>query len=275
MRSDQAALEPTCLALFAAPDHNLPVANGMRFLLSSQRSDGAWPAFSGDDEGSGLTGLPILTLLRLQGPETAILRGLGWLLRLKGRESHSMARWKFRTTDTRVRFDPAKFGWPWQPGTCSWVAPTAFALLAIKTALRTGRSRELAHRIERGIAMLIDRACPEDGWSAGNGLVYGCPMLAHIDITALALLALDREAAAEASESGLRWLECASRDCQAPWSLAWAVMALHLYGRPVFLLERRLAAISNPASIRDNATLAAVVLALDCTTRGNPFMPPE
>lgn len=38
---------------------------------------------------------------------------IGWLLDAKGREANWFWRWKFKTVDTDVRFDPAKFGWNW------------------------------------------------------------------------------------------------------------------------------------------------------------------
>jgi len=34
--------------------------------------------------------------------------------------------------------------------------------------------------------MLLDRACPEGGWNAGNAVVYGVPLRPHIDATSLA-----------------------------------------------------------------------------------------
>jgi hypothetical protein len=38
--------------------------------------------------------------------------------------------------------------------------------------------------------MLIDRACPDGGWNAGNGIVLGTALAPHIDTTAIAVLAL-------------------------------------------------------------------------------------
>lgn len=181
------ALEPTCLALLAL---RLNQATDVEVLLNAQRPDGSWGSFAADDEASGLTGLALLTLNNLGTFPRAAGRAADWLLDAKGREANWFWKWKFRTTDTRVRFDPDKFGWPWEPQTCSWVVPTAFALLALKQSFSCCRTEGIAYRIQRGHEMLLDRACPKAGWNAGNGIVYGTPMAPHIDATAVALLAL-------------------------------------------------------------------------------------
>jgi len=49
----------------------------------------------------------------------------------------------------------------------------AFALLALKQSFPCCRTGRIAYRIQRGVEMLLDRACPSGGWNAGNGVVYG------------------------------------------------------------------------------------------------------
>jgi hypothetical protein len=198
-------------------------------------------------------------------------RGLKWLLNSKGKESHWLWKWKFRTSDTHVRFDPGKFGWPWMPGTCSWVIPTAFSIIALKQAFVCCKTDEISLRIRRGKEMLLDRACPGGGWNAGNGVVYGIPMAAHLDATATALLALRGEEVDDIINSGLAWLERRVVTCSAPWSLAWSLLALGAYDRPVGSLADRLSDLRDPGLTRDSATLAAVILALDCLVQGNVF----
>jgi hypothetical protein len=108
-----------------------------------------------------------------------------------GKESDWFWKWRFRTAERHVRFDPDKFGWPWFPDTVSWVVPTAFAILAFNQLPCTCGGFELAHlRVKRGVEMLMDRACPGGGWNAGNGVVYGTAVAPHADDTAIALLAL-------------------------------------------------------------------------------------
>jgi hypothetical protein len=261
-------LEPTCLALLVL--RSQPEASAT-VLLDAQRQDGSWGSFTTDDEGSGLTGLALLTLNSLGTFPDMASRAAGWLLGASGRESSWIWKWKFRTTDTRVRFDPEKFGWPWEPGTCSWVVPTAFALLALKQSSPCCRKGRVAYRIQRGVEMLLDRACPNGGWNAGNGVVYGAPMAPHVDATSIALLGLRSEPRHGLIERGLAWLEHQSPSCWAPWSLAWSILALDAYDVFVAPLQQRLATLTEPDEVDDTATLATVALALDCTVSGNPF----
>jgi squalene cyclase len=267
------ALEPTCLALLALRSDKGPVQErAIRFLLEAQNPNGSWPAFVGDDtQGCGLTGLALLALqcCRIRGQATE--RAIRWLLNLRGWESHWLWKWKFRTTDRHVRFDPDKFGWPWTPEAVSWVVPTSYSLLALKRLPAPSPADLLRFRIQRGVEMLFDRACPNGGWNAGNGVVYGEPMTPHLDATALALLALRSEPANELVAASLDWLRRRSQTCFAPWSLSWAVLALDAYGLPTGLLLRRLTDICEPDQTQDCATLAVSALALDCADGHNTF----
>ena len=262
------ALEPTCLALMSLRQQRCADA---QVLLNAQQADGSWGSFANDDEASGLTGLALLTLNTLGPfPDTAA-RAAHWLLDAKGREANWPWKWKFRTTDTRVNFDPDRFGWPWEVGTCSWVVPTAFALLALKQGFLGCRNGKIAHRIERGVEMLQDRACPKGGWNAGNGVVYGTPMTPHIDATAIALLTLRSEPRNRLIHRSLRWLERQANLCLSAWSLAWSILALDAYDEPIASLQQRLATVVDPHETCDTATLAVAALALDCISSGNPF----
>jgi hypothetical protein len=262
------ALEPTCLALVALRSERSVDANT---LVNTQRSDGGWGAFVDDDQASGLTGLALLALNTPGTVEPARSRAVRWLLNNRGKEASWPWKWKFRTRDTRVRFDPYKYGWPWQSGTCSWVVPTAFAMLALKQGFSCRRPRKVAFRIRRGVEMLLDRACPGGGWNAGNGVVFGAPMAPHIDATAIALLALQGEPSTKISTRSLAWLEREASASQALWSLAWSILAFNAYGKPVESFQQCLARLAESDPFDDTATLAVVVLALDCTNSGNPF----
>jgi hypothetical protein len=271
--TSQAALEPTCLALLALRwDSSAARARGLRFLASIQNPNGSWRAFCGDDsEGSGLTALAVIALINNGEMNLLTEGGLEWLLRSKGNESHWLWRWKFETTDTHVRFDPNKFGWPWLPGTCSWVIPTALSIIALRQTFVCCKPNQVRFRIRRGTEMLLDRACPGGGWNAGNGVVYGVPLAPHLDATAIALLALAGERSNDATGSGLDWLERRAGSCAAPWSLAWSILALDAYGRPVEGLIARLCTLSDKSFLADSATLGAVILAIDCLVEGNVF----
>jgi len=271
--SSQAALEPSCLALLALCSDKTSAADmAIRFLLAMQNSNGSWPAFAGDGpEGSGLTGLALLALSRCGVKGEVTDRGFQWLLNLRGWESHWLWRWKFKTSDRHVRFDPDKFGWPWIPQTVSWVVPTAYSLLALKERFGNFPAGLVRFRIRRGVEMLYDRSCPQGGWNAGNGVVYGHPLAPHVDTTAVALLALRDEPTYGLTADSLAWLEHRARSCSPPWSLAWAILALDAHGLPTYPLFANFAKASERGEIKDNATLAVASLAFDCALERNPF----
>ena len=111
--------------------------------------------------------------------------------------------------------------------------------------------------------MLIDRACPGGGWNAGNGVVYGTVVAPHADDTAIALLALSDQGQDTVAQNSIQYLERIAPTLTAPWSLAWAILALAAHRRPITLLHRSLVAIPDLSSIEDTSTLAVVCLALD------------
>ena len=72
--------------------------------------------------------------------------------------------------------------------------------------------------------MLVDRACPDGGWNAGNGVVFEAALTPHVDTTAIALLAL-KEYADPVVIQGLKWLSQNCRKCSSAYSLAWSALA--------------------------------------------------
>ncbi len=272
--SHQASIEATCLsALGLAWEARANVAMAIRFLLDSQRADGGWPAFTGDPEPSWTTALALSTLTVANDVSDARQRALNWLLSERGKEGHWFWRWKFKTTDREVRFNPDKYGWPWCPGAGSWVIPTAFSVVAIKQFTVCNRSEASENRIRPGVEMLVDRACVGGGWNSGNSVVYGVPLPAHVEATAIALLALQDEPRTEIVEESVHWLESRATEITAVSSLSWCILALFVYQRRIEALKRRLAAIVDDGStIRDNAALATALLALRCGEMIHPFM---
>jgi Prenyltransferase and squalene oxidase repeat len=273
----QWAVEPTALALLALPSNSVRERDAaIRFLLRTQNANGSWPAFGGDDGGgSGFTGLVLYALNRCCAQGMVTNRAVHWLIECRGWESHWLWKWKFRTSDRHVRFDPDKFGWPWMPETASWVVPTAYSILALKHSRGISRNDLVHLRIQRGVEMLYDRICPEGGWNAGNGVVYGFPLAPHADATALALLSLLSEPPNDFITASRDWLERRAETCFAPWSLAWATIALDAFGRFTELLTARLCSAVAPAEVNDCATLAVVALASCCAAGNNAFRVPH
>lgn len=233
-------------------------------LLGTQHRSGAWSALPDIEPLSAFhTALALLAIRPFQTTSArhAAERAFEWLSELRGIESHWLWQWKFRLFDKQVRFDPSKSGWPWVPGTVSWVAPTALSILAFRAWHRE------SPRTAPAAAMLLDRACPQGGWNAGNSVVFGVSLDPHPDFTAMAVLAL--HCCAQDHEillrSSLNYLAIRLRGSPSPYSLAWAVMALSAYGhRDAGHLRNRLeccvAARSDPLPQR---VLALAALALE------------
>jgi hypothetical protein len=272
--SVQESLEATCLAELAlAPERHANSSEAILFLLKSQLSDGGWPAFLGDSEGSWTTALALCTLNSTGDFTAAREKAFRWLYAERGREGHWFWRWKFKTSDRNVRFDPDKYGWPWVTGSASWVIPTAFSIIAIEQFTVCNRSEESEKRIHLGVEMLLDRECVDGGWNSGNSLVYGVPLRPHVEATAIALLALQDEQRIEMVQKSLSWLRQNAASVDSVSSLAWCILTLFVYQESVEPLKNRLATIMGDGrEVRNNATLATALLALKCGEMIHPFV---
>ena len=272
--SQQSSVESTSLVVLAlGPDGNRTSIAGTEHLAQSQARDGGWPAFIGDSESAWVTALVLCALNTTNDFAIARERALHWLMMERGREGHWLWRWKFKTADRNVRFDPDKYGWPWISGSASWVIPTAFSVIAVKQFTVCNRSGLSDKRIRLGVEMLLDRVCPGGGWNSGNSVVYGVPLPPHAEATAIALLALQDEERTPVIRASLAWLKQKSATIESAESLAWCILTLFVYQEPVDHLKTRLSAlIGDGRDIRNNATLATAILALRCGEMIHPFM---
>ena len=278
----QFPVEACSLAVLALRNHGGPeYTQALRLLLAARNREGSWPAFGSDDaEGCWATALAVLALAAAGRSPADWEPGIQWLLNAKGREAKWFWRWKFQAVDNSVKFDPAKYGWSWFPGTTSWVIPTAFSLIALQKVADAVTSLEprLSERISLGVAMLRDRMCPGGGWNAGNSAAFGVSYTPYIDATAIALLALQRD-----QEPGVRaslsWLTALLPDCRSPYSLAWGILGLSPYGRRsneagdaiAPAANTLLTAIGTSAATLDTATIATSALALEAIGGENVF----
>jgi hypothetical protein len=269
----QSSIEATSFAVLAlAVDAEAARRLGFAHLLASQRPDGSWPTFDGDSEGAWTTALALCTLNITGDFVAAREKALRWLDAERGLEGHCFWRWKFKTADRNVRFDPDKYGWPWISGSASWVIPTAFSVIAIKQFTVCNRSAASEKRIHLGVEMLLDRACLGGGWNSGNSVVYGVALRPHVESTAVALLALQDEQRTEVILKSLSWLRQKAVGIDSVSSLAWCILSLFVYQEPVGGLKNRLAAIvGDGRDVRNNATLATAILALKCGEMIHPF----
>lgn len=229
-------------------------------LEAEQRPDGAWAGCAGGPPNTFVTALALIALRHTSGDTSVAQRGLQWLEQTAGYESHWLWKWKFRYVDRQVKFDPSKTGWPWVPGTVSWVAPTALVLLAYSAwnyrSPRTGSA----------IAMLLDRACPSGGWNAGNAMVFGVELDPHPDFTSMALLALRDPDMKDSGEvtGGLDFLARRIGSVRSAYTSAWAAMALSAHRHPsASLAAMALRSRQSPWASEPTQTLALSALALE------------
>jgi hypothetical protein len=224
--------------------------------------------------------MAVNTLITLGANPETFRASLDALVHCRPLEASWLVRLKFRLSDRQVRFDPTKYGWPWVPDTVSWVVPTSMALITLGRAKRQGliRGSELEKRMRLGAEMLLDRACPEGGWNAGNAVVYGVPLRPHIDATALALAALRFHYQLPIMRNSLTWM-LHRIDCPSAYSLAWVILAAAAYKDvrsdvlPALDMARdRLATlVEDPRAVEDTSTVALAALALGPEDTNNPF----
>ena len=272
----QISIESTCLgalALIGLDEQRSQHA--LADLLRMQLGHGAWPAFVPDDEPSWTTSLALITLSILAGSSSARDRAVDWALTDKGKEGNWFWRYKFHFDQT-VRFRPEFYGWPWIEGACSWVIPTGLMMVALKQFVYCKPRVEASRRLRLGAQMLLNRSCLGGGWNAGNSVVYGVPLEAHVESTAIALLGLQGEPSDPVIRAGMDWLEKQALGEQGLASLSWTVLCLAAYGRDFQAIQTNIAErTSNGATLPSNtATLALALLALRCEQMIHPFIVP-
>jgi Prenyltransferase and squalene oxidase repeat len=238
--ASESRVEPTCWALLAISSSSSlqgiqeeNKARATRFLCSAQLPDGSWPAMPEERTGCWVTSLACWTLSFDKTANDATAAGLKWLCDDWPQDSSLWSRF-LRRLSPGPRLSPhndAYRGWGWTVGTSSWVEPTSFALLALKSApaelLPAGarRRRRLAE------ALLYDRMCPGGGWNCGNPVIYGVAGEPLVVPTVWALLALRDSPQRTENLQSLGWLQSEVEKIQGPGSLALARICLELYSR--------------------------------------------
>jgi len=282
-QGDRGSIESTCLAMLALyRQSHLEQSPAARALKDVQNPEGSWPAFPGDEPGGcWVTALAVLALLATGSDVMSLSPAIRWLLDARGREASWFWRWRFEAADQSVRFDPAKFGWSWAPGTTSWVIPTAFSVIALCQVRNLGINRTdvVTERIGLGVSMLLDRICPGGGWNAGNGMAFGVQCSAYIDATAITLLSLAGHETEPGVRASLAWLVKGLLGCPSPYSLAWGVLALATYRDISNEAEMVLSCATNELTalierglgMGDVCTVAVCALAFDAVEGYNVF----
>ncbi|MEJ2320557.1 MAG: prenyltransferase/squalene oxidase repeat-containing protein [Gemmatimonadales bacterium] len=239
--------ESTALGLlalsFASGERSAAGANRARaWLRSRQRPDGAWPHSDQVAQSDWATSLAIVALSRFPEERSSTDAAAEWLLGQEGRRSGWLTKLMFLLFPERkvIRLDLDLIGWPWYPNTFSWVEPTSYSLIAVKSLRPDLKGRHARDRIDEAERMILDRVCMGGGWNYGNSKVLGEELWPYPDTTALALIALQDFPRPESLEQSLAALREMVEDRASVLSLALAVLALQLHGRDVSAVRSRL-----------------------------------
>lgn len=168
--------------------------------------------------------------------------------------------WRFRQWLQEGQSTPQKqalWGWSWTPGTSSWVEPTAYALLFLRSIRHTDVCRMAERRIRLAEALLYDRMCPGGGWNCGNPKIYGNQGDPQVMTTAWALLSLWHSGDQASKRKSLAWLESVSPEVNSPATAAIALACLRVYGRPTLFLEKKIPELFQPNQFLQNVRVAA------------------
>jgi hypothetical protein len=217
-------LEPTCwavLALTAIKHDAAPSAGAV--LTHWPARDGLLLEHAGGEPNHAFHALAMLALhaaaLEHQAGNAALVDGLQ---RVKGIAAEPSP---FNRQDNSIQ------AWSWIDDTFSWVEPTAWSLLALKTCAQPWHARLDAGRIRDAERLLVDRGCRGGGWNYGNANMLGKDLVAYVPTTAVALLALHDRGDQPVVAEGLTFLERHSTSERSALALGLASRALRAYGR--------------------------------------------
>jgi hypothetical protein len=202
------------MALAAAGQEPELVKAARARLARDQLPDGRLPLSPDHPEAFWPTPLAILAWNQSPPQQAARARAVRFLLETSG------THWRRRPEDSMGN-DPDIPGWPWIGGTHSWVASTALAIMALKTAGYGGEAR-----VGEGVRLLLDRQLPAGGWNYGNTTVFGTELRPMPETTGIALNALKDRTSRAKVQGSLKYLSAALPALRTPYSLAWSLLGL-------------------------------------------------
>jgi len=250
-------LEPTCwtmLALAASGASRTEIDSAAAWIGQCARPTGwlvenpAWPV------NIAFNALTDFTLRAVPGTssDTVAPRVLASLLESKGLAAPN-------TPD--VPQDNSLQGWSWIDANFSWVEPTCWGMLALKSARAHGvTSAATAPRLAEAERLLADRSCHPGGWNFGNAVVMKQDLHPYVPATALALLALQDLRGADVVSRGLAVLESLWPTEISALSLGLSLICLDVYGRSTDRVAAELSEHAPKASAFGNFHGMAVAL---------------
>ncbi len=215
------ATEPTAFSALALIAHNrrLQATPAIDFLAAIQSPDGSVGVREKEPVPQWPTSLAVLAWQAYdkQAYGANIDRAVNWILQAKG---------KAMEQNDDMGHNTQLVGWSWAEGTHSWIEPTAFHVLALKSA---GHGEH--PRTREGVTLLLDRQIPSGGCNYGNTSVLGQMLRPHVHPTGIALLALAGEQdQGNRIAKSVAWLRKTLSKETTPASLAWGLLGLAAHG---------------------------------------------
>jgi hypothetical protein len=173
---------------------------------------------------------------------------------------------------THSRQDNSLQGWSWIADTFSWVEPTAWCLLALKTwKLSPGMDVNPA-RVDEAERLLINRSCASGGWNYGNSNMLGQELNPYVPTTAVALLAMQDRLSDATVQRSVTYLESNAVRETSGLALSLAVLALEACNRNTDAARTALTEqLATTLQLQNNATIALSSYALKGQTLNGAF----
>jgi hypothetical protein len=252
--SRESSAEPAAWTAIALAAHGLhdAAAHPAQWLAGLQQSDGSVGVSESQDDPRWPTSLAMLAWHAADGDRAMhrfaehVQRAATWSLAARG---------KTAPRSSHVGHDTELVGWSWAADTHSWLEPTCMFVMGLRAA-RFGEHK----RVREGVRLIVDRLLPDGGANYGNTIVLGQPLVAHVQPTGLALLALGGEGLADDRiGKSLDYLTASIGPQTAAPSLALACLGLAAHGRRPAAADEW---ITGALAQRGDALLAAYEQAL-------------
>lgn len=220
-RGQPTHLEPTCLAavaLAAEPERFAPqIAAAVNAIQQHAQPDASYRLTRGRPQAVWPTALVLFTRGLLNHPAAELQPVANRLLGIEGKVV------RMDTSDAGD-IDASLLGWPWAEDTFSWVEPTAWACLALRTV---GLGKH--PRVQEGLRLLLDRAFDHGGANYGSRIILGKqtePIPGSTCILLLALQGVKDSPRVDAAKGYLRVVANQTTDLE---TLAWIKLALSVH----------------------------------------------
>jgi hypothetical protein len=269
-RGQNSTTECSSLALLALASLNddkqaLSIRRGLDWLTKRQNADGSWPLIDSQTVGSWATSMAMLALTLWPEYQTHVVRAGKWVLMQEGNKPTFLANLLLMLSFKKkpVILNEDLIGWPWMAGTFSWVEPTSYFLIALKRIQRQLAGTNVNERIRQGELMIYDRMCDGGGWNYGNSVVYGEKLWPYVDITAIALIALQDCHGAPENRISFAALQNAVKTVNSGLALSWSAICYEIYGYDSANLRQRLiTGFETTGFLGETKSLALYILAL-------------